>query len=73
MSIRQGEDRVQEEVSGRENQKMFTMTHEYQGNKQTATKENMSTGARARRRGSRRRNNLLNSMHCRIYDSVMRF
>ena len=42
--------------------KGVTMTHEYQGNKQTATKENMDTGALAlaRGRGSRRRSNPLN-------------
>ena len=28
------------------------MTHEYQGNKQTATKENMGTGTLARGRGT---------------------
>ena len=32
------------------------MTHEYQGNKQTATEENVLTGALARGRGSRRSN-----------------
>ena len=53
------------------------MTHEYQGNKQTATKETMGTGDLASRRGNRRRSNPLNfegnSMSCRICDSVMHF
>ena len=53
------------------------MTHEYQENKQTATKESMVTGARARGRGSRKRTNPLNfegnTMRCRICDSVMHF
>ena len=35
--------------------KGVTMTHQYQGNKQTATKENMGTGTLARGRGSRRK------------------
>ena len=49
------------------------MTHEYQGNKQTATKEHMGTGALARGCGSRRRSNTLNfegnPMCCRICGS----
>ena len=57
--------------------KGVAMTHEYQGNKQTATKENIGTGALARGRGSRRRSNPLNFegnlMRCRICDSVMHF
>ena len=57
--------------------KGVTMTHEYQGNKQTATKENMGTGTPARGRGSRRKSNPSNSegnpMCCRICDSVMHF
>ena len=40
--------------------KGVTMTHEYQGNEQTTTKENMGTAALARGRGSRRRSNPLN-------------
>ena len=53
------------------------MTHEYHGNKQTATEENMGTGALARGRGSRRRSNPLNfdgnPMRCIICDSMMHF
>ena len=56
-----------------------TMTHEYQGNKQTATKENMCTGALVRGHGSIRRStcNPLkfegNPMRSRICHSVMHF
>ena len=57
--------------------KCVSMTHEYQGNKQTATEENMGTGTLAGGHGSRRRSNLLNfdgnPMRCRICDSVMHF
>ena len=57
--------------------KGVTMTHEYQGNNETATKENVGTGALARGCGSRRRSNPLNCegnpMRCRICDSVMHF
>ena len=42
--------------------KGVTMTHEYQGNTQTVTKENMGTGAREY--GSRRRSNPLKEIPC---------
>ena len=57
--------------------KGVAMTHEYQGNKQTATKENIGTGALTRGLGSRRKSNPLNfeenPMYCRMCDSVMHF